>query len=462
SSQATSICNYIIDALRCTSRVPLQDIPNSLVSDNPTISSLCDFVMQLVARNHDQTHGLPAKAQSMVALLETYSRTFPTQSPHPYSTDPASFDEVVLLTGSTGRLGCHLLVQLLQKPSVTKVYALNRSASVSLQNRHRQVFEKWRLDADLLRSPKLELLEGDITRQDLQVGIIRGLLTSHLQLRGSVTSIVLNAWRLDFNIPLTSFEPLISSVRNFIDFALGCPRHVPPPILFTSSISVVLGRCTQASLSEVPITDPRMSVATGYSESKWVAESLLLRAMLETGLRVNMVRVGQLCGDSVSGGWNEKEWIAALMRGSQVLGAVPERDDTICWVPVDVAASALLEVVGCRHSVLHLVHPNPVEWSVFSESASSIFKVPSIPGTAWLARLQEAHRKSASDLGIRKDNPALKLFGFFSTTARRTLPSFDAERAVETSYSLRTAARLRREDVERWAAYWRDIGFLKA
>ena len=44
-------------------------------------------------------------------------------------------------------------------------------------------------------------------------------------------------------------------------------------------------------------------------------------------MRTTVVRVGQLCGDSVSGGWNEKEWVPALLRGAQVLGAFPQRNE---------------------------------------------------------------------------------------------------------------------------------------
>ncbi|KAI0058355.1 acetyl-CoA synthetase-like protein [Artomyces pyxidatus] len=458
SLQATSIRNSVVHVLRSTSHASLQEIPSSFVYDNPSISSLCNFVLQLVSHNHkEKIDGLATRAQSMTEILERYSRSFPTHLPRLRSTNinASGSDEVVLLTGSTGSLGCHLLAQLLRKPSVTKVYALNRLSGVPLRERHERAFGRWRLDANLLQSPKLEFLEGDIARQDL--GLEADVMKN---LQRTATSIIHNAWRVDFNITLKSFEPLISSVRNLIDFALGSSHPVPPSILFTSSISVVFGHGTETSLSEVPITDPSLSVATGYSESKWVAESLLMRAMQETGLRVNIVRVGQLCGDSVSGGWNEKEWVATLIRGSQVLGAVPERDETISWIPVDVAASALLEMVGCSHPVLHLVHPNPVEWSVFSDTASSILRVPSIPYAAWVAKLQDENQKLASEPGALKHNPALILFDFFS--ALKTLPNLDTSRAVETSSSLKAAARLGRQDVERWAAYWRSICFLQA
>lgn len=80
-------------------------------------------------------------------------------------------------------------------------------------------------------------------------------------------------------------------------------------------------------MPETPVTDPLIAALSGYSQSKWVAETLLLQARKERALCVNVVRVGQLAGDSRVGGWNEKEWLPVLLRGSQVLGAVPERTE---------------------------------------------------------------------------------------------------------------------------------------
>jgi len=53
--------------------------------------------------------------------------------------------------------------------------------------------------------------------------------------------------------------------------------------------------------------DLQAALGTGYSESKWVAETILKRASEITGIQTTIVRVGQLCGDSVSGGWTTKE-----------------------------------------------------------------------------------------------------------------------------------------------------------
>ena len=75
--------------------------------------------------------------------------------------------ETVLVTGTTGRLGSHLLAQLLARPDVARVYALNRpalGASRSIEERTRSAFKLWGLDESLLTSDKVVLLVGDLTK----------------------------------------------------------------------------------------------------------------------------------------------------------------------------------------------------------------------------------------------------------------------------------------------------------
>lgn len=106
----------------------------------------------------------------------------------------------------------------------------------------------------------------------------------------------------------------------------GCVAFIP--YLYARSTPKSLCPASPvAPVPEKPVTDPMVASLSGYSRSKWVAETLLLQAKKERALCVNVVRVGQLAGDSKIGGWNEKEWLPVLLRGSQVLGVVPERTE---------------------------------------------------------------------------------------------------------------------------------------
>jgi thioester reductase-like protein len=78
---------------------------------------------------------------------------------------------------------------------------------------------------------------------------------------------------------------------------------------------------------ETAIPEPSMAVGTGYSESKWVTERILDVASQRTTMRTTVVRIGQLSGSSKNGAWNVKEWVPAIIRGGQIIGCLPFRDE---------------------------------------------------------------------------------------------------------------------------------------
>jgi thioester reductase-like protein len=90
-----------------------------------------------------------------------------------------------------------------------------------------------------------------------------------------VTLIIHNAWRLDFNLRLSSFESHVQGVRKLIDFSASSPLENPPRIFFTSSVSTVAG-FKDGFVPETFLQDPEIGVGTGYGESKWVSDQVRL------------------------------------------------------------------------------------------------------------------------------------------------------------------------------------------
>lgn len=89
----------------------------------------------------------------------------------------------------------------------------------------------------------------------------------------STELIIHNAWRLDFNLSLSSFESHIKGTRNLVDVALASPTPGRTRILFTSSVSAVGQLSSPAGgILEEPCLDPNASLGNGYGESKFVAE----------------------------------------------------------------------------------------------------------------------------------------------------------------------------------------------
>ncbi|KAH9911161.1 uncharacterized protein B0H18DRAFT_945218, partial [Fomitopsis serialis] len=294
SLQATYIRNVLLRAIRESTKVNINTIPDGFVYDNPTISRIGSF-MSTVARSTNGKEHLGSstpRIDSMHAMVAKYTADYPTfLSDHNVpSSNPA---DVVLVTGTTGSLGCHLLAQLAANPDIRRIYAFNRPSrnGDTIRLRQERALRERGLDTSALDSSRVVMLEGDLTRPKL--GLADDI---YQEMHTSVTHIIHNAWPVDFALKLASFEPQVHGIRALIDFALTAPMHAQPPhVQFTSSVGVVQNMPPDKLCAETP-SEPHDVVPTGYAESKWVSEQILYHAAAHTALRPLVVRAGQICG----------------------------------------------------------------------------------------------------------------------------------------------------------------------
>lgn len=138
---------------------------------------MSQFIVGLVSGTLglDTAAGKEAKVLSMKALVKKYASSFRRRPGEVAASTSGGTDDarVVLLTGSTGRLGSHILSQLAGRHEVRKVYALNRTSagaslnSSPLMERQKAAFRAWGLDDDVLNSDKVVLLGGEASQTDL-------------------------------------------------------------------------------------------------------------------------------------------------------------------------------------------------------------------------------------------------------------------------------------------------------
>ncbi|TCD61564.1 putative NRPS-like protein biosynthetic cluster [Steccherinum ochraceum] len=466
SLQATWIRNSILHALRQSSAVETRKIPNNFVYQNPTIQSLGEYISALVQLGFKADEKITeapdttASVAAMHKMVEQYRQNLPKHIP----SAPIPTKDTVLVTGTTGSLGCIVLAKLLAAPEVEHVYAMNRvhEEGKALIDRQKERLAEWGVDPEIVNSPKLTFLETDLSAERLGLPA-----DTYDKLRHSVTHIIHNAYRVNFNLSLSSFEPNIRGVRQLIDMALTSSLAVPPRLIFVSSVGV-LGRRHPGDVTSTPVNeepvDPSLAVSTGYAESKWVIERLLSIAEEETVLRPVTVRVGQLAGGA-SGAWNRAEWFPSLVKSSLYLGSLPSLDQVVSWIPADKAAQALVEMRNSKYPILHLSHPRPVPWSNIISPISRALNLPVVPYAEWFAKLQKSGEGLSAQMEAEalKNNPALGLLPFFSSVNTQAssgeamgLRSMETTKAQEVAVSLseNTLPRLSEADVLKWLAYW--------
>jgi hypothetical protein len=140
-----------------------QKIPQNFVYAHPSIEELAVAITMLV--NNDTNSNRTAKAL-VEEMISKYSEGFEEAIVHERS-GSSSGGMTVLLTGSTGGLGSHILEILLGLASVERVYAFNRPGRTPISERQTEAFVDRALNVHLLSSEKLVYLEGDTSKQDL-------------------------------------------------------------------------------------------------------------------------------------------------------------------------------------------------------------------------------------------------------------------------------------------------------
>ncbi|KAK0230496.1 hypothetical protein IW262DRAFT_1453406 [Armillaria fumosa] len=222
SLQATWIRNTLLRALRDTAEIDTRQTTDNFVYSHPSISQLAMFLHSVAQGTHISNAGSYSKVDIMHAMVLKYSNDRPVMSAKHPNRLISETGKVVLLTGTTGALGCHILASLILDQAVRRIYAVNRPGKVSAKERQQQSLIKHGLDINM---EKDTMLEVDLSSKNQ-------LFSS--EVTSSVTHIIHNEWRVDFNLGLSSFESNIRGLCNLIELAMASQAR----LIYTSSIGV--------------------------------------------------------------------------------------------------------------------------------------------------------------------------------------------------------------------------------
>jgi nucleoside-diphosphate-sugar epimerase len=262
-----------------------------LIYQNPTVAKLAS-AMRYPVTSIDRT----------TRMRETLSR---------YTRRPTT----VLLTGSTGSLGAHILERLAKDNKVDKILCLNRKqpklSRMDILDRQKSANSRFGVEIPDAAWDKIELLVADTQLPNL--GLVE---TAFEEVCTQVTHVMHNAWPMDFQRTLESYESQLQIVVNLIELCQKATRK--PELIFLSSIAVA-GQRSHPLIAEKPLDDPSSTTPMGYAEAKWVCEQILIQSCLP----VKVIRVGQVSGSEKTGYWNSNEHIPQLLKASYQIGALP-------------------------------------------------------------------------------------------------------------------------------------------
>ncbi|QKX61516.1 uncharacterized protein TRUGW13939_08668 [Talaromyces rugulosus] len=434
-------------------------IPAQKLYSYSSVASISQYVYGLanggdasveVDGHHDST-----RSQRIAALIEKYTEDLPEkQVGHFHRLGKYA----VILSGSTGSLGNYILNELILDPEISKIYCLNRSEDA--EKRQIRSFEEKGLGH---LSSRVEFLRAKFGAEKLG-------LSDHKyeELKDSVDTIIHNAWKVNFNHKLETFEDThIEGVRRLIDFSLDSTHSAH--IHFISSISTV-GGWTAAhgpSVPEVPLEDPQVALEQGYGESKFVSERISAIASARSGVPTSLFRVGQIGGPTTEKGvWNRQEWLPAMIATSKTLQKIPTEIGSmpVDWIPVDSLAKIIVDVTRSRRitdttertAAFNLVNPIATPWMSLVPPIQARYSVEPVEFGAWLDAVEAFSNPTQADF---QDKPALKILEFFRGLHEghgdgKLSPPMQTARTQAASKTMRTLSSVDATLMENWLRQW--------
>ncbi|KAJ3098703.1 hypothetical protein HDU97_003788 [Phlyctochytrium planicorne] len=267
----------------------------------------------------------------------------------------------VFLTGATGFVGSHLLNYLLSGDS--QVFCLIRATSKEdAMERIRTVMSRfglWKTSHEYAIVPVM----GDLSKPLL------GLDGDQWdRLTRTMDVVVHCAAEVDYRKTYDElFITNVEGTRQLLDFSLSGAHFKPFHHISTLS---VFNPVSDLRIDETNIPSGK-SLHTGYTQSKYVAETLVLNAS-RSNRPCFIYRLGRITGNSETGTTPPQDLPYMLLKGILGMGSYPiDLHSPVDVVPIDFGASLLSFLItrqmrsgrartrNSRAKIYHITHPQP-------------------------------------------------------------------------------------------------------
>jgi len=382
------------------------DLPLSMVFEVSTIAGLAGKIDQALG------DGLAA------ASLDLGAEACLDDDIRPLAALPPVEFEQAFLTGATGFVGSQILATLLRDTDariVCLVRAMSRSAA---RTRLRRTLAERGL-SELWDDRRIEVLMGDMSEPDL------GLDGNGIAIvRDQCDAIFHCGAMIDFMQGYSALKASnVDAVRTLLRWAAS---GRPKVLHYVSTQSVIDPASGPGVVTEASPLDSWQGLVGGYSQSKWVGDTLVRQAMAR-GLPVAVYRLGTITGDRISAICNDRDMIWRIVRASAGLRALP--DIHLPMTPADDIADAMLRLARSDRpwgGVYHLVSQGTVHLRDMVPIFARLgLPVEALPVGAWLERAQaEGLEGRDHDLAT-----VLSIFGEYDTSVALPTLSCDATHA---------------------------------
>ncbi|KAJ1958293.1 large subunit of alpha-aminoadipate reductase, partial [Linderina pennispora] len=337
------------------------DAPLGLVFKCPTLRAMAAAIDSLQGELQlDDAHdeGAPEQPDYAADLAQLVPEIPKLASDFVFPPSLVSADgaPTFFLTGATGFLGAFVLAELLHRHPNSHVICLTRARSADLAMDRVKAAAVANLVWHDSWTTRVRAVVGDLGQPRL------GLSDSDWDLCCEQTdAIVHNGALVHWVYPYEKLRaPNVLSTLEVMKLAVA---HHTKPTVFVSSTSALdtdhyvrLGEASSAGVRESDdLEGSRTGLTTGYGQSKWVSEKLLMQARLQ-GLPVTIVRPGYVLGHSTTGATNTDDFIWRLAKGCVELKESPVMSNVVNLCSVDYVAHVVVEAISQERALAHIVY----------------------------------------------------------------------------------------------------------
>ena len=229
----------------------------------------------------------------------------------------------VVLTGSTGFLGQHILRALIKSPEVDRIYCIAVRGEGKLE--------------EFVSSEKVTIYQGDLSLP--RCGLSEKDAASIFD---SANAVIHNGADVSFLKTYQSLKlPNLISTKELVKLSL--PRQIPFHFVSTATVGQLNGTDTLelVSMAEFP---PPPGYNDGYAASKWASEIFLEKVHAQLGLPVVIHRPSSVLGEGVG----EMDIMSNVMKYAPVIKAMPDPGKWrgyLDMISVESATAGVLETV---------------------------------------------------------------------------------------------------------------------
>jgi len=379
-------------------------------------------IAQLAARIHSSERG--AKNARPAVDFSAEIALDPAITPHAGMRNAASRPSV-FLTGVTGFVGAFLLYELLHQTE-SDIWCLVRSASVEQGKQrirtHLQSYYLW----DEHFEPRIFPVIGDLAQPFLGIPA-----QQFAELGERLTAIYHNGALVNFIYPYAGMKAAnVFGTQEVLRLAM----KNAVPVHYVSTLSVFDSPLflEKGVIYEHDPLDHVDTLQSGYAQSKWVAEQLIMEAG-KRGLPTAIYRLGLISGQHETGVCDLGAFSCKMLKGCIQLGSAPDQNVLLDITPVDYVSKAIVALAQDQASIehaFHIVNPNLLPWKTFVGWINDFgYPLRLIPYKTWQAELIGLASQGRRDNALY---PLLPMFMESDESPQTRIPQrFDCQLALQ-------------------------------